>query len=333
MRNLKRRLWLPALLLALLLILSGCASSPASSAPAAEESTNYESGEYPAQDQAEAQATSAAVASGNGSTTLSGGDTGNLPPIDTGNVAASGKKMIYTVTLSLEADDPKAVLAGVQKAVGEAGGYVAGSEFYGEGQYETSTITVRVPPEKLQSFTAAVGTLGRVLESRMSSQDVTAQYTDLASQLRNAQAQEIQLLEVLKKAEKIDDILKVREQLNQVQQEIELCKGQLRLMDNQVGYSTVTISVRQPEKPVVIDDEGDRPVQFWGFGTIGRKISLAFRSSVNWTMNAIGAVLMVLGYLSIPLLIIAAFVLVVVLLVRRANRRRPAPRPPVPPKA
>ncbi len=329
MRNPTRRLWLPALLLALLFILSGCASSPASPVLVAEESTNYEGVEHPAEDQAEPQATTDA----SGGETITSGDsgTGSLPPINTGNVAASGKKMIYTVTLSLEAEDPKAVLSGVQKAVDEAGGYVAGSEFYGDGQYQSSTITVRVPPEKLQSFTAAVGALGRVLESQMSSQDVTDQYTDLESQLRNAQAQETQLLEVLKKAEKIDDILKVREQLNQVQQEIEMCKGQLRLMDNQVGYSTVTISVRQPEKPAVTDDEGDRPLQFWGFSTIGNKISLAFRSSVNWTMNAIGAVLMVLGYLSIPLVIVAAIVLVVVLLVRRANRRRPAPRPPAAP--
>ena len=130
------------------------------------------------------------------------------------------------------------------------------------------------------------------------------------ARLTNALAQEAQLLDIMKKAVKIEDILKVRQELNTVQQEIEQLKGQKRLMDDQIGLSTVTVSISRPVPPPVVEnDDSTDGVQFWGFKAIGQKIGRGFADSFNWTMNAIGSILMVLSYLIIPLVLIAVVVL------------------------
>jgi hypothetical protein len=191
-----------------------------------------------------------------------------------------------------------------------------------QGKNAASWITVRIAPEKFNDFTAHVGKLGKVLSQALSSQDVTGQYYDVQANLANAQAQETQLLGIMLKAEKIDDILKVREQLNSVQREIEQYKGQMRLMDNQVGYATVTVTIQQPPAPaVVVEDNNDSGVKFWGFAAVWQKISNGFVSGFNWTLNAISSILMFLAYVVLPLVLLGVIGLGVYFIVRAIRRR------------
>lgn len=317
--RIRRKLPLIALLLALLLLFAGCASqaAPAGSAVGEEIApVASAAAEAPAQDSATSSSSGASFGP------AEGGWTG----LDIGNAAASGRKIIYNAEMAIEATDARAASEAILSLVEGCGGYVSNSSFSGNDVKHSATVTARVPPEKLKDFSAQVGKLGRVLDSSLNSQDITADYVDIQARLTNAQAQETQLLKVLEQATKIEDILKVREQLNGIESDIESYKGQLRLMNNQVGYSTVAITVFEPEPPSVNADDNSRPVQFWGFRAIGQKVVLALKSSVNWTANAVGILLMVLGYLSVPLAIAAVIVVVVLLLVRWRRRKKAAPR-------
>lgn len=252
-----------------------------------------------------------------------GTDGNSLPVIDPGNVAASGKKIIYTVNMAIEAEDAAAAINSITEKTAELGGYVADSQYYEDSRHVSSSITVRIAPEKLKALTELVGTLGKVLSQNLASQDVTAEYTDIQSNLKYALTQETQLMELMKKAVTVDEILKMRRELNTVQQEIEQLKGKIRLMDNQVGYSTLTISIQQPPPPaVVVEEKPDQGVQFWGFEAVWQKISRGFSDSLNWTLNAISGILMVLSYVSVPLLLIAAVVLGILLLVKLLSNRK-----------
>lgn len=293
-----------ALLLAAALV--GCSAQPA---------------KITTQDGAAPPAAAAPAASAAG-TSDSAGDESKLPVIDPGSAAAYGKKVIYTVDMSVEAKDASATLEDLSTTAAGLGGYVSDMQ-YDEASH-TGWITVRVAPEKLKELIGHVGALGKVLNQNMTSQDVTDQYYDVQSRLTNAQAQEAQLLDIMKQAVKIDDILKVRAELDTVEQEIEQLKGQIRLMDNQVGFSTVKISVQQPKPPAVtVDPKGNNPgVQFWGFEAIGQKIAHGASDSFNWTLNAIGAVLMALSYVIVPLLLIAIVALAIIFIVRMAGKKK-----------
>jgi len=247
---------------------------------------------------------------------------GSVPVIQTGEIAA-GSKIIFTVTMTLEAKDAAAAINDIENETMAVGGYIASSEFSQARSDAASTVTVRIPPEKLGDFTAHVGTLGKVLGYRKTSQDVTAQYTDTQSRLTNAQAQEAQLLDIMNKCTTVSDTLKVRDELNTVQQEIEQDKGELKLMDNQVGYSTVTVTIQQPPKPaVVVEKTDDNGVKFWGFAAVWQKVSRGFVSGFNWTLNALSVLLMVLAYVILPLAVAGGITIGIIALVRAIKRRK-----------
>lgn len=249
-------------------------------------------------------------------------DGSTLPVVDPGSAENYGKKVIYTVSMSIEAMDAAKAVKDISAMAAEMGGYVSDMQY--DAKSDTGWITVRIQPEKYVKFTEQVGSMGKVLDHKLGSQDVTDGYYDVQSRLTNAQFQEKQLQDIMEKAVKIDDILKVRMELNTVQQEIEQYKGQLRLWDNQVGFSTVTISVQQPAPPAVVVEPEDenKGTQFWGFDAIWQKIARGASDSFNWTLNAIGAIFIALSYIIVPLIIIAIVVVAIIFIVKAASKKK-----------
>lgn len=244
--------------------------------------------------------------------------------VDPGNVPSDGKKIIYTVSMGLEAQDVRKAIDNITKEAGKLGGYVSDSNFQEKEDRMQGSVTVRIPPESLAAFTEKVGESGKVLSSNMSSEDVSAQYVDLKSRLTNAEAQERQLLEIMKQAVKIEDILYVRSELNAVQEEIELIQGQLRYLDNLVGYSTVTITVTQPlaapETPEVDPNSGVLPV--WNLDFIGSNMQKAFTNSLAIVSMIGGGLLTLISFLLVPALILAAIIVPIVILVKAGKKRK-----------
>lgn len=250
------------------------------------------------------------------------GDDGGSTVIDPGNAAQSGKKIIYNADIVMEAEDAQATADKIADKAVELGGYLADSQIYVDRRDAQSYITVRIAPEKLKEFTTYIGTLGKGISKNVSSQDVTAQYTDMESALRNAQAQEAQLLKIMEQAVKVEDILAVRRELNAVQKEIEEYKGQLRLYDNQVGFATVRVYIRQPAPPaVVVEKDPDKGVEFWGFAAVWQKITRGLSDSFNWTLNAFSGLVIALSYAAVPLLLIAIVVLAIIFIIRSVSRK------------
>lgn len=314
-----KRLWppvLPALLAVCLL--AGCQSSASVPVP-----------QYSAAPAATAAAMASAALGDKDASQPQSQDTGTgaaMPVLDPGNAAQSGKKMIYTVLLSLEVAKIADAIDDITASAAAAGGYVSQSAFSDNEQMQEGSITVRLPPERLREFTERLRQNYKALSSLLSSEDITDRYVDLQSRLTNAQAQETQLLGIMKQAVKVDDILKVRQELNTVQQEIEQIKGQLRLMDNQVGYSTVHISLSVPPPvivPEVKKDEG--VVQLLGLRYTWESMQKNFLNGLYATLNAMSGLLTVLSVLIIPLLAVAVVVLAILLPIRLVSRRRRKP--------
>jgi hypothetical protein len=269
-----------------------------------------------------------AQAPASGEESAKGDGTGSaLPALDIGDPAASGKKVIYTVDMALEAEDAAAAIKDIAATAASLGGYVADSQYAADTKNASSWVTVRIAPEKLDEFTAHVGTLGKVLKQNVSSQDITSQYSDLQLQLTSAQAEEAQYLEIMKRAETIDDTLKVRDRLDAVQREIERLKGQLRFWDSQVGFSTVTVRIQQPAPAAVTLDEDGKGVEFWGFAAVWQKISQGFVSGFNWTLNALSVLLMIIAYAILPLAVAGGITIGIIALmrtIRKGKKKQPA---------
>lgn len=133
-------------------------------------------------------------------------------------------------------------------------GYVVSSQISGEEREMRGYISIRVPDDKFESVLAELRDLSvRVISESTDSQDVTEEYVDLQSRLKNAEATESQYLALLQKAENVEDILRIYERLSQVRSEIEQIKGRMQYLERTSSMSLISVRL-EPEttaKPLV----------------------------------------------------------------------------------
>ncbi|MBU2597601.1 MAG: DUF4349 domain-containing protein [Actinobacteria bacterium] len=128
-----------------------------------------------------------------------------------------------------------------------AGGFVSNtsSRAYGD-EPAIGTITIKVPSENFNSVIDQIKKLGNVKNLNTYADEVTQEYVDLNSRLKHFQAQEKVLLQMMDKSGTIEDSIAVHRELSSVQEQIEIIKGRLRWLDEQISFSTITISVSEP---------------------------------------------------------------------------------------
>ncbi|NLT11384.1 MAG: DUF4349 domain-containing protein [Clostridiaceae bacterium] len=247
-------------------------------------------------------------------------------PDELGVTKSNNSKIIYTASIAILVKDADSAMDNIAQSAIAAGGYVSGSSFNNYDDERYAVITVRIPPERLNEFTDLVGSLGEVENSNLQSQDVTEEYIDIESRLKNARAQEIQLLAIMEDAIRIEDILLVRNELNYVQQEIEQYEGRLRYLDSAVDYSTVTVTIS--EKPVPLDpkvDPDEDVIKRYSFKYVRDRIEKAFKNSFAATVNFLASILIGLSTIVIPLAIFLTPIIILIVILRlRSKKRRKA---------
>ena len=133
-------------------------------------------------------------------------------------------------------------------------GYVVSSQISGEEQDMRGWISIRVPDDRFESVLAELRDLAvRVTSESTSSQDVTEEYVDLESRLKNAEATESQYLALLEKAEDVEDILNIYESLSRVRSEIEQIKGRMQYLERISSMSLISVYLKPAAtaKPLV----------------------------------------------------------------------------------
>lgn len=135
-------------------------------------------------------------------------------------------------------------------AARSAGGYVTDSSTNSEAGVPTSgTMTVRVPASSFERVVEQLGKMGKVTSKTMGGEDVSAEYVDLESQLRNKRAEERQYLDIMNKAKRVTDIVTVSNELYRVRGEIEEMTGRMKYLKSSATMSTVNLTLSEKEKP------------------------------------------------------------------------------------
>ena len=179
----------------------------------------------PAQPAAEAQAASA-------------------PQADAGAaIARSERRVIRTASIGIVVADVAESVRVVRSLVTAIpGAFVAHTDVRGDDPYAISSLTVRVPVDRFDETIERIRAHGsKVVAEDVTGRDVTAEFTDLEARLRNAQAAERQLLEIMERAETVEDILAVQRELAAVREQIERFQGQLNVLASQTELSTITV--------------------------------------------------------------------------------------------
>jgi hypothetical protein len=152
--------------------------------------------------------------------------------------ARSGRLMIYNGLISLVVDDIYSVMGQIRRLAEASGGYMQSMDGH--------TIMVRVPADQLDGIIAAVENLGELAHKEIRGNDVTEEMRDLIIRLDNADALRKRLIKLLKRADLVEDAIKIENELARVTETIELLQGKIRYLNNQVALSTLTVQLNSP---------------------------------------------------------------------------------------
>jgi len=163
--------------------------------------------------------------------------------------SASTRLVIQNVSLSLTVVNPETSLQEITRLAESLGGYVVSTNLRQETtesgiQAPRGSITVRVPQEKLDEALQQIKAgAGEVNSENRTGQDVTKEYTDLASRLRNLESAEKQLSQILQQAQTAEETLNVFNQLTSIREQIEVIKGQMQYYEQAAALSAIDIDL------------------------------------------------------------------------------------------
>lgn len=169
----------------------------------------------------------------------------------TATPALSGRKLIRNVDLSVETVTFDTLLSGITGSVTGFGGYVENSDISGNSSISGQEnrryahLTVRIPSDQLDAFLSQVAEQGNIINKSETTRDVTLQYSDIESRKKSLTIEQDRLWALLEKADTLEAVIALEARLSEIRYELESFESQLRLYDNQVDYSTVSIHISE----------------------------------------------------------------------------------------
>lgn len=155
---------------------------------------------------------------------------------------ARERKVVRSGELVVSVASPEGVSSEVERLLEEAGGFVERSTATRDSDV---WLECRVPPARLDAVMDSVAGLGKEERRSVSEADVTEQYVDLETRLRNDLALRERLQQLLQRAKDVEDVLAIEKELNRIQSEIETRQAQLDRLKSDVEQSTLSITLRR----------------------------------------------------------------------------------------
>ncbi len=158
------------------------------------------------------------------------------------------ERLIVTTNIELEVEQLRDVYDTISRTARDLGGFVAEARISEDEDDPTAFLRLRVPATRHDELLTAIRSVGDrgVQHEESKAVEVTSEYTDLASRLRNLQATESQYTQLLDRAQSIDEVLQVTGRLDAVRADIEQIRGRINLLDDQIGFATVSVNLFAP---------------------------------------------------------------------------------------
>jgi hypothetical protein len=152
------------------------------------------------------------------------------------------QKIIKEATLRFETDNLETTFNQIQKAASTNKARIINDSEGKDFATVFRNLTVKVPSQNFDRFISDISKGVSYFEVKnISAEDVTEQFIDLTSRLKTKKKLEERYLEILKKANKVSEILEIEEQISTIREEIEAKEGQLKYLESRVSESTITI--------------------------------------------------------------------------------------------
>lgn len=219
------------------------------------------------------------------------------------------RKIIYTSDYRIQTNEFDKAISALENLCEKYGAYYQSANCRGtaEKANRNGSYTVRVPVQNYNAFKEEAGSIGTVIQSSENNQDVTENYFDTEARLESAKLREERLLEILKTADTLDNVLLLEAELANVRYEIESFSGKLRKYDSLISYSTIDFNISEVIKPVEIQKAPE---------TFGQRLSLALYNGFNDFGETIQDIAVELSYNLPSIIIFIVFVVVLIIVIK-----------------
>lgn len=236
------------------------------------------------------------------------------------NQPGAERIVIKNGSLNIVVADPSKSMATISTMANEMGGFVVSANMYKEfistgAEVPRASVTIRVPAERMDEAMARIKAESQEepINENISSQDVTSEYVDLQSRLKNLEAAEAELTQIMQDANRTEDVLSVYQQLVSIREQIEVIKGQIKYYEQSAAMSAISIEL--------IADAAVQPIEIAGWqpqGEAKQAVEALLRSLQSIGTAAIWVVVYLLPVLAVLFVI---FGLPLILLFRYLRRR------------
>ncbi len=226
------------------------------------------------------------------------------------------RKIVRNADLQLEAESPEASQQKITAIAESKGGFVVESQQSSSDLRATTrdvvTMTVRVPSAKFSEALDEIRkTASRVVVETVKSDDVTEAFIDTEAQLKAKKALEAQFLEIMKRANTVEDALDVQRQLAEVRGEIEKLEGKKRFLENQASLSTIKLRLQTPAAFTANSDGF--------FYRLKQAFGSGFDAALTFILGLVSFVIAILPFLI--LIVLPVYLIVRYILKRRSKEK------------
>jgi hypothetical protein len=197
--------------------------------------------------------------------------------------------VIRNATMGIAVEDTEARVNEISSMATGLGGWVVSSSTSVSGGTPEDplvygNISIRVPAESLDAALESIRAMAMIVSSeQITGQDVTQDFVDTSSQLRNLEAAELQLQGIMLSAESVDEVLSVYNQLVQTRSDIEIARGRLEYYSQAAAFSSITVSLTPYLAPITPTPTPVPVTVGWNpLVTVNRALDSLVRTSQNW---------------------------------------------------
>lgn len=179
----------------------------------------------------------------NGTFTVQGstnGDVGNVP-------AHKNLKIIKSGSIQFQVEKLAKAKAELNFLVNKYQAYYAKEELDQQSYQNVYQLAIRIPSQNYEHFLQDLEkkNLGKLLDKRVEAQDVSEEYTDLETRLKNKRSYIERYTALLKQAKTMDDILKIQEKIRALEEEIDRAAGRLRFLSDRVSMGSLNVMLQE----------------------------------------------------------------------------------------
>ncbi len=170
-------------------------------------------------------------------------------------------KLIRRANLTVQTTEFDKAVTALEELVIRLGGYYENSElrggsYYNQNSSRSGNYTIRIPAAKYDEFMSQVDGIGYLARKNESSEDVGEAYHDIETRLKTQRTKQERLLELLKKAQNMEDIIALESALTDVEYHIEQYTSDLNRYDGLVGFATIHVAMDEMVK--IVDEPGEK---------------------------------------------------------------------------